>query len=306
MDNSFDDRGQSIVELSLTELAFIFFFILLVFSVWKISDSNKKIKENESTLQAITNDNKDLKSALKEATKHLQATNFINHEEIFIELSQAKEKAAKAKFLEKENKKLNDELSSLTNLIAEVLSDQNYNFDEIKSTLRRYHEIINILKKTNDFDKNKDSNIANILTKIIDKNNELTGQNVYLRSKLNSLGNGLDHPPCWINKNGKVDYLFNVYINEDYVEFKRGWNSFRNKEAIENSNITNIIGQYSKNQKLWKSTLPIFKESVTNKCRHVVRIYDFAISKKAYKYYLLGVENHFYKSLRKVNNEKPL
>lgn len=124
------------------------------------------------------------------------------------------------------------------------------------------------------------------------------GQNANLREKVKLLGNGLDHPPCWADPiTGKIQYLYNVVISENGVEVLKGWPSSRNEQATNDEDILSGIGAYDSNNTMWGKTSKIFNWSVKHECRHYVRIYDHAESKKSFKNYLLGVENHFYKFL---------
>ena len=130
------------------------------------------------------------------------------------------------------------------------------------------------------------------------------GQNVNLRQKLEQLGNGLDHPPCWADEvTGEIQYVFNAIIHENRIQIMAGWPEARDAEANINPNILKVIGEYSTNADMWNRSEGLFEESVKKECRHFVRIYDHADSKNAFKMYLLGIENHFYKFLSRYRYE---
>jgi acetolactate synthase small subunit len=282
------ERGNSIIETSLTELAFVFFFILLIFSAWKISDVSEQLEvfESQNTQQVETIEQ--LREALDSLSDFFKLVNETEPETIFNELVMGREAISELESQKIEIQALESTLSQLTEA-TDIES-----IEEIAESMR----VLEAAKKQineKGFDKTDFSeNISDVLRDISD----FKGQNVNLRNKLDQLGNGLDHPPCWADGvTGDIQYVFNAIINEGSIRVTAGWPEARIEEAENNNNITRIIGEYPRNADLWVESQFLFQESVTKECRHFVRIYDHAESKDAFKMYLLGIENHFYKFL---------
>jgi hypothetical protein len=266
MSDVYENKSNSVVETSLTELAFIFFFILMVISAWKINelldDLDKKDQiVKKAKIQAVILEKKfkEYESSLISLHERLSPGVPFDPDEAFNQaLTLVDEAFENQNLLSK-----NEELSSLIDEVKEQIKENSDEFENIK------------------------------------------GQNLNLRQKLVKLGNGLDHPPCWADPNtGEIQYIFDVVINENKIDVFQGWPLERHAQAIANDNIISIPGQYTKNNELWLRSKGLFSESLAGKCRHFVRVYDHADSKAAYKNYLSGVENYFYKYLSKGKYER--
>ncbi|UZE97223.1 hypothetical protein [Alkalimarinus alittae] len=265
-----EERSQPIVETSLTELAFIFFFILLIFSAWKFTEFDKMLDEKNAAQANLEMQLSDLTSGMKEAAKLAGLEEPFDPAALFKELSIEKGKA------ESTSKKLM-EFESLTKTIEQVGKDSGF----------------------------EDSSSEELLERIVQLHQDTKGQNLNLRKKITQLGNGLDHPPCWADPiTGNIQYLFDVVINEENVHFHPGWPESRHAQAINNRNISSIPGVYNLNKDLWVKSQGLYEESIAAKCRHFVKVYDHADSKRAFKSYLLGIENHFYKFLSRQRYER--
>ena len=294
MSDLLQERGNSIIETSLTELAFVFFFILLIFSAWKISDVSEKLDASEDKTNEQVETIVQLREALNTSSEFFQMVDEAEPETIFNELVLGREAISEVKNKNREIKALESTLSKLTEASG---------IESMEEIVESLQELEQAKEQINEkgFDKNDFSeNINDVLRDISD----FKGQNVNLRNKLEKLGNGLDHPPCWADEvTGDIQYVFNAIINEGSIKIVPGWPEARAQEAESNDNITRVIGDYGRNSDLWDESQFLFQESVTKECRHFVRIYDHAESKNAFKMYLLGIENHFYKFLSRNQYE---
>lgn len=294
MSDLLQERGNSIIETSLTELAFVFFFILLIFSAWKISDVSEKLDASEDKTNEQVETIVQLREALNTSSEFFQMVDEAEPETIFNELVLGREAISEVKNKNREIKALESTLSKLTEASG---------IESMEEIVESLQELEQAKEQINEkgFDKNDFSeNINDVLRDISD----FKGQNVNLRNKLEKLGNGLDHPPCWADEvTGDIQYVFNAIINEGSIKIVPGWPEARAQEAESNDNITRVIGDYGRNSDLWDESQFLFQESVTKECRHFVRIYDHAESKNAFKMYLLGIENHFYKFLSRNRYE---
>lgn len=309
MSDVYENKSNSVVETSLTELAFIFFFILMVISSWKINelldDLDKKeqvVKSAEIQVVVLEEKLKEFESSMISLHERLNPGVPFDPDEAFNQVLKLAKGVIK-------NQDLSDENTELSTLLAEAKAELEV-FESIKdklgedavSTIDRYKNIMGELAAIH---KNNDVSAEEQLKRVLDEFKNLKGQNLNLRQKLVKLGNGLDHPPCWADPNtGEIQYIFDVVINENKIDVFQGWPLERHAQAIANQNVVSIPGQYAKNSDLWRVSKGLFSESVAGKCRHFVRIYDHADSKGAYKNYLSGVENYFYKYLSKGKYER--
>jgi len=286
-----DEPNNSIVETSLAELAFSLFFVLLIFSVFKIDEAHSEKKMLKEQVEYLK---KDLVSAAEAFGKSEE----FDPKEIFKELRIGKQAVEKLKTTLEEKKVLSDRLDSLKELEKQLKSSP----DDITKKLTQLNNIKKSLGG-----KQGEKDLAETVKELLQKNNDFRGQNKNLRAKLVKEGNGLDHPPCWAAPDtGNIQYVYNVIINEASTEFIPGWPNSRNQQALANPHITKIAGLYTSNEMMWKATQLLYGDSVKGKCRHFVRVYDHAKSKGSFKRYLLGIENHFYKFLSNKRYERTI
>ena len=294
MSDLLEERGNSIIETSLTELAFVFFFILLIFSAWKISDVSEKLEASEYKTDKQVETIVQLREALDSSTEFFQMVDETEPEKIFKELVLGREAISELENKNREIQALETTLSTLTEA-SDIKS-----IEEIAESIKELKEAKEQINEKGFEKETFAENISDVLRDISD----FKGQNVNLRNKLEQLGNGLDHPPCWADEvTGDIQYVFNAIINEGSIQILPGWPEARAQEAENNNNITSVIGDYERNPDLWVESTPLFQESVTKECRHFVRVYDHAESKYAFKMYLLGIESHFYKFLSRNRYE---
>lgn len=284
-----NERGNSIIETSLTELAFIFFFILLIFSAWKINEISVQLESNTEDKSVLETKIEKLKEKLVSASEFFSRDNTVSPEDLFDELILGR----KAVLELDETKQKLEQVSSSLNEIVEASSSKDA--EKIAEEMRDIEKAKELISEKGFGDKT----LSEALENVVKQNADFKGQNKNLRNKIEKLGNGLDHPPCWADpQTGAIQYVFNIIINEDSIEVLQGWPEERRNEASANHNINAVLGIYPDNSSFWLRSNGLFQESVGQECRHFVRVYDHAESKSAFKNYLLGIENHYYKYLR--------
>ncbi|MEY8199572.1 MAG: hypothetical protein RPS47_10060 [Colwellia sp.] len=296
-----EQRSQPIIETSLTELAFVFFFILLIFSSLKMIDLNDSLEKRESEKKQLEQDNATLESSLEEAIKHSVGSNDFDPKALFKELAISKSEAKKSARLEDERDSLLNKVEALEDILRSSIEDEKLSIKEAMKKLKDYESLSELLEQSSD----NGETLYESVESLIQDNKDISGQNKNLRNKVTKLGNGLDHPPCWADpQTGAIQYLYDVIIHEGKLEFKPGWPESRATQALNNESVLKVLGSYDTVQGLWGESSSIYRESVNMKCRHFVRVYDHADSKEAFKKYLLGIENHFYKLLSRRKYEK--
>lgn len=286
---------SSVLDTSLTELAFIFFFILLLVSVWKLNEQETKLtelnKQNQRQQEIIAG-----AEAVSELIEKIEEeVGEANFDEYFTEIAKLKEQAQRVEQLEMELQEKKSELSFYEKQLAAVFKDGDS--EKIIEQITEVAALKGMLAEAVPAEQNAEHALKQILL----ERNDALGQNNNLRQQIVKLGNGLVHPPCWADaQTGAVEFMFDVTILEDGVVFARGWPDSRHEQAIADPVIQSVIGEYKLNSEHLIKTKSIFYDSVKNGCRHFVRLSDKAVSKDAFKKHLLAIEQHFYKRLTEV------
>ena len=136
------------------------------------------------------------------------------------------------------------------------------------------------------------------------QNKLLERQNKNLKTKMTDLlrqarsgGRGLDHPPCWATPDGKAEYIFDISLTRRGLIVRERELPHR---AIERAKLP--IADLALDAELIPKnflgmTEPLFRWSVDNECRFVVRAFDSTAptEKTIYKRHMRVLEQRFYK-----------
>ena len=126
---------------------------------------------------------------------------------------------------------------------------------------------------------------------------QLKAQVTYLRRQ-----EGYGPPPCWLNEKGQPMYILVVTIWEDGLVVAPDWPADRAEEAWTTPGIESLMappnGRWSK-EEFHQRALPVLEWSQAQdpECRHFVRVFDQAESKAGFKTGLAAIEGYFYKYL---------
>lgn len=277
------DKGQSIVEASLTELAFIFFFVLFVFSSLTINS----LIETSDIIEEERRDFAEQHNIMRESLELPKVDMDAPFKGIDETTSRVSDLVKTVKRVEKQ----------LDNMPASELQKNIEIISRIEDKYGEPHKILDAIEKVAE-DKTAYKNFPQYLEDLKSELDNSKGQNKNMRERLNKLGNGLVYPPCWANvETGAIEYIYNVTIKENSIVVSNGWPDSREGIARKTPYITSALGEYAVNSNFLIATQALFDESRKNKCRHFVRVIDEAISKDAFKKQLLTVEHHFYKYL---------
>ncbi|VEL95958.1 hypothetical protein ALT761_00917 [Alteromonas sp. 76-1] len=288
MSNISPDKSQSIIETSLTELAFIFFFILLAFAALKIGElvakEDEALQENEqleAQLDKVQQDNNTLIATSLSIRDAVNSPSMISPDAVFDGLAEDTSKAIN--YIQRQ-KDLEAQLPE-----KEMGAEQ----------LDHYINVVKILQAANDAQDEKflDETPEELAERLMDDMQMLKGQNANLRQRLGDEGNGLDHPPCWADEVGNIQFVYQVTIHEDHLLVDRAWPDVLQSRVDGMPFITEALGQYGTRRAFWAATNMLYQDSVAKECRHFVKIVDKADSKDSFKSYLIAIERHFYKLL---------
>jgi uncharacterized protein (DUF3084 family) len=133
----------------------------------------------------------------------------------------------------------------------------------------------------------------------VNSSDQLEGELAWTAKQLERCaGNGLDHPPCWPDKQGRPEYMYRVTIYEDKLRIDGIWPGHRHDELVMIPGAETLADRTVTLDDFARLASPIKKWSVQHECRHYVRIYageDFPL--KAFIRNMLIVEDPFYKWL---------
>lgn len=280
---SSEGRRSFLLGVTLNELSFIMFFLLMFISASTLQKVNEQLKQE--TEKRIKLQAEIAKTVLdKDATfKRLQL--------LESRLNQAGDFSSKPS---------EEELTQLFNQLKNIRKKNNFSQTharlraEIKA-LQEYKQLVDDLKR-NGFE----NNVLQQLTQLKQSAQELhtlKGRMIYMQKKLKN--NGLDHPPCWVSaQNGAIEYLYTITLYEYQMEIEAAWPAYRQADLILIPGAEKLAGKNLDQSQLAYLVQPIFSWSKKHECRHFVRIKDDRnTSKQAFKQQMLVIENYFYKYL---------
>lgn len=114
---------------------------------------------------------------------------------------------------------------------------------------------------------------------------------------------GYGKPPCWTNPDGEIEYMFEVFIRSDGVRVEKAWPARRSSEAEQIPAIQATVAAREMTLPQFKElTAPIFQASkaASPECRHYVILRRDASVRDIDRFNMirLGVEDYFYKNDR--------
>ena len=123
---------------------------------------------------------------------------------------------------------------------------------------------------------------------------DLRGQVANLRGRA-----GLDHPPCWAEEDGDIEYLYTVDIRDDGLVVEQAWPDRRN-DQLEGVGAPRITSPVFMTLNEFRATMrrPYdYGRQSRPECRFFVRVGDQSSVKDAYKQGLATIESYYYKLL---------
>lgn len=133
------------------------------------------------------------------------------------------------------------------------------------------------------------------LQSALKENSDLKGQLEYVQAKLN--GNGLDHPPCWVDEKGKIQYLFTLNLYPKYVKVSPAWTATRKNDAVALPNISRLSGKEMSYNQFLNLSKAIFDvgERKNPQCRYFVRLRSHIQNARESDLARRKIESVFYK-----------
>ena len=287
---SYEGRRSFLLGITLNELSFIMFFLLMIISTVTLQKTNNKLEQEiqqKAKLQTeIVKARQDraltfkrlqlLESRLMRAGGFPAKPSEQQLDEMFAKMREVKTED----HLQQTNARLLSELESL----------------------QRYKRLEVALEGT-DLLEDTPLVVVEQLLQQVEKYQQqqqlLKGRVAYMQKKLN--GNGLDHPPCWADpQSGAVEYLYKITLYQQRMLIEAAWPEHRKDDLRLIPGAENLAGQSITMQQLKQRVKPVFAWSKAHECRHFIRIKDDKhTSKKAFKQQMLAIETYFYKYLER-------
>jgi hypothetical protein len=167
---------------------------------------------------------------------------------------------------------------------------------QLESAKRQLEQIKKMMADSGD-----SLNLVDQLEQMAMSNANLSGQLKRAEKQLEKYGTGKGERPCWVNSYGDIDYLYDVILQSDGIRMREIENPARVRErAMLELPVVDPNRVLSRREFL-DLTRPLFLQSNVDSCRHFVKVYDHTgpTEKREFKNYLLTVEAHFYKFLKR-------
>jgi len=282
-----EQRRSFLLGITLNELSFVMFFLMMFISATTLQKTNTKLKQK-------TQQNKQLQAELIKEIK--------DQNQVFKRLQLLEARLIKAgNFSSRPTEQQMDQLFSR-------MRDENAKGDleqqlaqlqgEVKS-LQRYKLLDKIIMNSGlaDSSFHKIEQVLQQEKKISQQLQLLKGRLAYSQKKLKN--SGLGYPPCWADpQSGAVEYLYTITLYEQAMLIEAAWPDYRKVDLNLIPGAEKLVGQKLDQQQMRKLVKPIFNWSKAHECRHFIRIKDQKeTSKQAFKQQMLVIEDYFYKYL---------
>jgi len=268
MDQITNSRNEFILGLSLSELAFLYFMLLLLISLFMMKEHKAKIDERDETIEqqniVITG---------------LKREDF-DPQTWMVDIKKLKEG----------NYALKKEIERLKEQIFE--GEELEKFDQITSEL-----------KLEGLDNEQFEAKLKELKELVDENEKLVVENTAFKNKIEladkRFGKGWDYPPCFLNKNGTSnEYIYEIDIYKTKYVIRPAWPKDKHGYVSKIPGVSLFSGELTKKIDDFKVFGSKLKEDArNNECRHYVKVYDKTpkTSKLSWQKNLRILESYFYK-----------
>ncbi|BCG65436.1 MAG: hypothetical protein methR_P3275 [Methyloprofundus sp.] len=279
-------RRSFLLGITLNELSFIMFFLLMLVSTATLQKTKQELADELEHTATLAAEIVNIKQSNEENFKRLQ-------------LLESSLMHAGGYAVPPTQTQLNQLFSKLS--AASNTDSLTQTTAELQRQLQAYQQLSKELEKQG-LATDSASAIEQLLAQIQATQLEqqsLQGQVAYLQKKLK--GNGLDHPPCWADAHtGAVEYLYAITLYEKQMHITAAWPKHRLTDLQSIPSARNLAGKTLTQAQLAQQVQPIFAWSKAHNCRHFVRIKDDqATSKAAFKQQMLAIEAYFYKYLQR-------
>lgn len=132
---------------------------------------------------------------------------------------------------------------------------------------------------------------------VLKENADLRGQMAHMRNRFKAVGRGLDHPPCWADEAGNIEYLFNVELRQGVSIVTPAWPEHRRQDAEKLPGIAELTAAPVNTERFRAASRPILDISKRQdpECRHFVILNNVIETRREADQARWMVEEFFYK-----------
>lgn len=132
---------------------------------------------------------------------------------------------------------------------------------------------------------------------VLKENADLRGQMANMRNRFNAVGRGLDHPPCWADEAGNIEYLFRVELRPGVAIVTPAWPERRRQDAENLPGVSELTAAPVSAERFRSASRPILDISKRQdpECRHFVVLNNTIETRREADQARWMVEEFFYK-----------
>ena len=294
------DRRSFLFGITLSEIAFILFFVLLLFAFLKFLEKDKHIDE-------LTQRTDHQRQALEHIRDRMAAHDAGTLDELFGELAALDTLEGEIQTLRDENTELQTrlvELNQVASLVEAAASESS--LDEpitelVQETLAARGEIEALRERDPDLVP-EGTSMPEAIRELSRRYGDQEGREKHLLKQLDARTGGRDFPPCWAERDtGDIEYLFDIAINDEGLRLTSAAPQSRQHDYRLLPGTAELTARRLDIDEFAVLARPVFRSSVRDNCRHFVRIHDYSTNGRNYKW-TLTIEDYFYKFVATRND----
>lgn len=269
------ERKSFVVSVTLTELMFLLFFLLLLAAVYRLVHLERDLGRAHAELETAQRQASQLRQKFEAAKWELSPSETLS-DEAFIELVRD---AVPSKGPVREQ---------LRDLRSRLLEAQRAHGEASARAEQLEKEIADLRSKD-------PSNALASLEKCESDTSNLRGQVMNCQSRLGK--GGMDYPPCWADDTGKVEYLLEVTMDDEHITSVPAWPENRAADADALPGVRELIDDKQTPEFFSRLGQPllVWSQQQNPECRHYVRILDKTTGVELHKRARYAIESVFYK-----------
>jgi hypothetical protein len=312
--------------ITISEIAFILFFAMLLFAFFQFSRDADRIAEDERIIEECREQVTLIQQLRDEIAAAINDPD-ITEEEVIRRMVEVNRLTAEVVELESLVEKLQGELDALGSVksaIEAVASSDSKTGEDPSERMRRALQLLielelwirsvappgtfdspeeaqrfaleaaaEKLAPVTDIEIDPEETKEDILRRLAEKDRQLN----YCMSRLNECRGGRDLPPCWVNERNpsEIDFLLKIDLHDDGLEIRPGDEPSRQDDFLLVPGAKDLVGSRVSLDEFEKIAQVVFDHSDRRNCRHYVLITDR--SERSYKS-TLTIEEYFYKVVK--------
>ena len=278
---SYEGRRSFLLGMTLNELAFMMFFLLMLLSTAALHNKTVQLEQESQKNSELEVEISRAQKNLDDSFKRLQLLESALSRITGLGPNPSREQLDQA-FERLQAVENISQIATENALLKEQMQQLQHELNRINPNAKPMQTLKALIEKTQTAQRDQQN---------------LRGQLHFLQQQLK--GNGLDHPPCWADpETGTIQYLYRITIHEQTLRIEPAWPDSRSNDIRAIPGALNLAGQTLDLETFKVKAEPVYQWSNAHECRHFVRIHDDPLTTKhTFKTALLTIESVFYKYL---------